>query len=65
LRRLTPFPPAERNLGNLLARAETVIHGATWKTLSPQILVNAASEVCLQMGTGMPWGLVDREIRRS
>ena len=60
-----PVPPTERDLANLLARAEAVIGGAARKALPPEILVNAAPIVCLQVGTGMSGGLVDREICRS
>ena len=65
LRRLAPVPPAERDLGNLLARTETVIHGAPRETLPPELPVNATPEIWLQMGTGLPRGLVEREIGRS
>jgi hypothetical protein len=64
-RGLAPIPTAERDLGNLLARAEAVIHGAAWKAVPPEIFVNAASKVWLQIGTGMPGGLVNREIGRD
>src|SRR5437773_2749369 len=51
-----PVPPAEGDLGNLLARAEAVIHGTAAEALPPEIGVNAAPEVRLQMGT-RPAGL--------
>jgi len=59
-----PVPPAEGDLGNLLARAEAVIHGAAAEALPPEIVVDAAPEVGPQMGTGTPGGLVDREVGR-
>src|SRR5215471_834434 len=62
---LAPVPPAERDLGNLLAGAEAVIRGAAWKALSPEIVVNAAPKAGLQVRAGMPGGLIDREIGRS
>src|SRR5215813_594704 len=65
VRVLAPVPPAERDLGNLLAGAKAVIRGAAWKALSPEIVVNTAPKVGLQVGAGMPGGLIDREIGRS
>jgi hypothetical protein len=65
LRGAAPVLPAERDLGNLLARAEAVIHGAAAESVPPEILVNTAAEAWLQMEAGMPRRLVDREIGRS
>jgi hypothetical protein len=45
LRVLAPVPPSEGDLGNLLAGAEAVIHGATAETVLPQIVMDAAPEV--------------------
>jgi hypothetical protein len=59
-----PVPPAEGDLGDLLARAEAVIYGTAAEALPPEIGVNAAPEVRLQMGTGTPGRLVDREVGR-
>ena len=53
------------DLGNLLARAEAVIHGAAAESVPSEIFVNTAPEAWLQMETGMPRRLVDREIGRS
>ena len=64
LRVLAPVPPSEGDLGNLLAGAEAVIHGATRETVLPEVVMYAAPEVCSQVGTGMPGRLVDREIGR-
>jgi hypothetical protein len=64
LRVLAPVPPTEGDLGNLLARAKTVIRGATRETVAPESAMDATPEVCSQMGTGMPGRLVDREIGR-
>jgi len=64
-RLLAPVPPAEGDLGDLLARAEAVIHGTAAETPPPEAGVDAAAEVGLQMGTGLPGRLVDREIGRS
>src|SRR5262249_15820660 len=61
---LSPVPPAERDLGNLLAGAEAVIRGAAGKALPPEAFVNAAPEAGLPMRAGMPGGLIDREIGR-
>jgi hypothetical protein len=58
-----PVLSAEGDSGDFLARAEAVVHGATRKALSPELSVNAASEVRLQIGTGMSGVLVDCEIR--
>jgi hypothetical protein len=60
-----PVPAAEGDLGNLLARTEAVVHGTAAEALTSQIVVNAAPEAGLQVGTGVPGGLVDGEIGRS
>jgi hypothetical protein len=65
LRVLAPVPSGEGDLGHLLARPEAVIRGATGKAFLSEIVVNAAPKVRLEMGTGMPRRLVDREIGRS
>ena len=68
LRRVRGQPPvlsAEGDLGDLLPRAEAVVHGATREALLPEAVVNAAAEVRLQMETGLPRVLVDREVRRG
>jgi hypothetical protein len=64
-RGLPPVLPAVSNLGDLLPRAEAVIDGATPETLLPEACVNSAAEVRLQMGTSVPCGFVDREVRRG
>ena len=65
LRVLAPVPPSEGDLGNLLARPEAVIRGATAKALLPEIFVNAAPKVLVEMRAGTPRRLVDGEIGRS
>jgi hypothetical protein len=65
LRAAAPVPPAESDLGNLLARAEAVIHVAAAEPAPSEIFVNTAPEGELQMGTGTPRRLVDREVGRS
>ena len=65
LRGLTPIPPAEGDLGDLLPRAETIVHSATPKTLPPEISMDPATEIRAQIGTGLPGFFVDREIDRS
>jgi hypothetical protein len=64
-RRLPPIPSAEGDLGDLLPRAKAIIRGATSKTPRPEALVDTATEIRLQIRTGPPRGLVDREIHRS
>ena len=64
LRVLAPVPPSEGDPGNLLARPEAVIRGATAKAFLPEIFVNAAPKVLLEMRAGMPGRLVDGEIGR-
>jgi len=64
LRVLVPVPPSEGDLGNLLAGAEAVIYGAAREPVPSEVVMDAAPEVCSQMGTGMPGRLVDREIGR-
>ena len=64
LRVLAPVPPSEGDLGNLLARPEAVIRGATAKAFITEIFVNAAPEVLREMRAGMPGRLVDGEIGR-
>jgi hypothetical protein len=49
----------------VLAGAEAVVYSATWETALSKIFMDAAPEVCSQMGTGMPGRLVDREIGRD
>lgn len=62
---LPPVLTAEGDLRDLLPRPETVIDGATSKTLLSQSGVYAAARVRLQVGTGVPGGLVDRKVRRD
>ena len=59
-----PILPGERRLGDLLPGAVTVVGGATGKAAFSQLAVDAASEVRLQMRTGLARGLVDREVGR-
>src|SRR5256885_16855069 len=62
---LAPVPSGEGDLAHLLAGAEAVIGRAAGKALVPEVVVDAAPEVCLQVGAGMPGGLVYGEISRS
>lgn len=64
-RGLPPVLSAEGDLADLLPRAEAVVDGATLKTLLPEACVNAAAEVRLQIGTGLPGVLFDREVCRG
>ncbi|GAB1694266.1 hypothetical protein KRM28CT15_60690 [Krasilnikovia sp. M28-CT-15] len=64
LRLSAPVPSAERDLGDLLARAEAVEHHAPAEAAFPQVVVDAAAEVAAQVGAGPSGGLVDGEVRR-
>ena len=57
LRVPAPVPPAEGDLGNLLARAEAVIHGASAEALLP-------GDRC-ECGTGSPAADGDRDARQA
>jgi hypothetical protein len=56
---------AEGDLGDLLARAETVVNGATSKALLPEVGMNVAAKVWLQMRTGLLGVFIDREVCRG
>ena len=60
-----PVLSTEGDLGDLLSRAEAVVHGATPKALLPEACVNAAAEVRLQMRTSLPGVFIDREVDRG
>jgi hypothetical protein len=62
VRGLPPIPPTEGDLGHSLPGAEAVIHGAATETVPPEVFVDDAPEVRLQIRAGLPCGLVDREI---
>lgn len=62
---LPPVASAEGYLRNLLPRAEAVINSATAKAQLPEALVNAATEVRLQVLAGLPGIFIDSEICRS
>ena len=47
---MPPVHSAEGHLGNLLPCAEAVVDGTPTKALLPEVSVNTAAEVCLQMG---------------
>ena len=64
-RSLPPVLSAEGDLGDLLSRAEAVVHGATPKALLSEACVNAAAEVRLQMRTSLPGVFIDREVDRG
>ena len=65
LRGPPPVLSAEGDLGDLLPRAEAVVHGATPKALLPEACVNAAAEVRVQMRTSLPGFFSDREFCRG
>lgn len=65
VRSLPPVLSAEGALGDLLSRAEAVEDGAAGKAPLPQLGVDAAAEVGLQVGAGLPGGLVSREVGRG
>jgi len=52
-------------LGDLLPCTEAVVNRATLKAVLPQVFVNAATEVRLQMVACVPCFLVDREVCRG
>lgn len=52
-------------MGNLLPRAEAVINRTTSKAQLPEVSVNAAAEVRLQVRAGLAGVFVDREVGRS
>jgi hypothetical protein len=56
---------AEGNPGNLLPRAEAVINRAASKAPLPEAVVNAATEVRLQVAAGLPGIFVSCEVSRS
>jgi hypothetical protein len=59
-----PILAGERRLGDLLTGAVTVVGGATRKATLPQVAVDSASEVRLQVRTWFTGSLVDREVSR-
>ncbi len=65
LRGLSPALSTEDDLGNLLPGAEAVVNGATRKALLSEACVNAAAEVRLQIGTGLPGFFSNRKICRG
>jgi hypothetical protein len=65
MRGTPPVLPGENDLGDLLPCTEAVISGATRKTPSSKIIVNAAVEIRLQMRTGLSSAFVDCKIRRG
>jgi len=65
LRGPPPVLSTEGDLGDLLPGAEAVVHGATPKALLSEACVNAAAEVRLQIGTGLPGVFRDREVSRG
>jgi len=63
--RRPPVLPAEGDLGDLLARAEAVVDGTARKAPLPEVRMNAAAEIRLQVRARLPGGLVDGEVRRG
>lgn len=59
-----PVSSAESDLGDLLPRAEAVVHRAAREASLPESRVHAAAEVRPQIGTSLSGVFVDREIRR-
>ncbi len=60
-----PVLPAEGDLRDLLARPEAVVDGAALEALLPELGVDAAAEVRLEVPARLPGVLVDREVRRG
>jgi len=54
---LAPVPPGEGDPGNLLAGTEAVIYGATWETVSPEIVMDTHRKRAPRCGQGCPAGL--------
>ena len=65
LRDPAPVLSAEGDLGDLLPGAKALVNGATPKALLPEVCVNAAAKVCLQMRTSLPGVFIDREVCRG
>lgn len=61
---LPPIATFERDLRNLLPRAEAVIHGTTSKTEVPEVRMDAATEVWLQVAAGLSGVFVDGKVCR-
>ena len=59
---LSPVVSAEGDLGNLLPCAEAVINRTTSKAPLPEVGVNAAAEVRLQVWAGLAGVFIDREV---
>jgi hypothetical protein len=65
VRGTAPVLSAIRDLGHLLPCAEAVVDGAPPKASLPELAMDAAAEVRLQVGTGLLGLFVDREVRRG
>lgn len=63
--RLTPVPSGKSNLRDFLSRAKAVVDGAATESLLPELRVNAAAEVRLEIGARLPGSLRDREVHRN
>jgi hypothetical protein len=48
----------------VLARPKAVEGRAAAESARPELIVNAATEVCVEVPAGVSGGLVDRELRR-
>ena len=59
---LPPVLSAKGDLGDLLSRTEAVVNSATSKALLPEMGMNAATEVWLQVRASLPGAFIDREI---
>lgn len=62
---LSPVSPAEGALRHPLARAKAVIYRTATKAALPEVRMDAAPEGRLQIGTGLPSRLGDREVGGS
>lgn len=65
VRGLPPIAPTEGGLGHALPGAEALVYGAATETVPPEVFVDDAAEVRLQIRAGLSCGLVNREIGRS
>jgi hypothetical protein len=57
-----PVPPAEGDLGDLLAGAEAVEHRTAGEATLAQVAMDAAAGVRPQVRAGLPGGLVEGEV---
>lgn len=62
---LSPVSSAEGKLGDLLSGTEAVVNSAASKALLPELRVDAATKIRLQIGARLPGPFIDGEICRD